>query len=185
MRQFKADGTTGDVSPIPYAAMAANGFAWTTYGYLGGDYTIITANVSGCLLGLYYCQQFYQYRSPAAVVLPYYGGGAAFCASAAAAAAMLPTAQAQTLIGYGGVAVCLAMFSGPLASIQAVIRDKSAASIPFAFTLASTANCTLWTSYGALVIHDPFVYGPNGLGLVASIVQLGLLARFGTGAVPK
>ena len=77
------------------------------------------------------------------------------------------------------------MFSGPLASIQAVIRDKSAASIPFAFTLASTANCTLWTSYGALVIHDPFVYGPNGLGLVASIVQLGLLARFGTGAVPK
>ena len=43
-----------------------------------------------------------------------------------------------------------------------------------AFTLAATANCTLWTSYGALVIHDAFVWGPNGIGLGFSFVQLGL-----------
>ena len=40
---------------------------------------------------------------------------------------------------------------------------------------------TLWTSYGALVIHDPFVWGPNGFGFGMSMVQLGLIARFGTG----
>ena len=63
-----------------------------------------------------------------------------------------------------------------------MLRDRSAASLPLAFTLASTANCTLWTSYGALIIHDPFVYGPNGVGLGFSLVQLALIARFGTGA---
>ena len=38
----------------------------------------------------------------------------------------------------------------------------------------------LWTSYGALVIHDPFVWGPNSMGLAFSLAQLGLIGRFGT-----
>ena len=62
MKQFRADGTTGAVSVMPYAAMAANGLAWTTYGALGSDLTIMLPNASGCVFGLYYCYQFYQYR---------------------------------------------------------------------------------------------------------------------------
>ena len=68
---------------------------------------------------------------------------------------------------------------------QVVLRDRSAVSLPLAFTLASTANCSLWASYGAFVIHDPFVYLPNTAGLGASLVQLGLIARFGAGAAAK
>ena len=74
------------------------------------------------------------------------------------------------------------MFSGPLAAIQTVLRERSAAALPPAFTLASTVNCALWVSYGGLVIGDPFVWAPNGLGFVASITQLGLIARYGNGA---
>ena len=73
MRQFKQDGTTGAVSIIPYAAMAANGCAWTTYGALGADLTIMLPNASGCLFGALYCQQFNKYRDPEAVVLPHVG----------------------------------------------------------------------------------------------------------------
>jgi len=97
------------------------------------------------------------------------------------AAATMPLASAQTMIGYAGCTLTALMFMGPLAAIQTVMRDQSAASLPLAFTLASTANCTLWTSYGALVIHDPFVYGPNGVGLAFSFAQLALIARFGSG----
>jgi solute carrier family 50 (sugar transporter) len=184
MRQFREEGTTGGVSIIPYAAMAANGLAWSTYGALGADLTIMLPNASGCVLGLYYTQQFYKYKAPDAVVLPYIGGATAFSAAVVGAAATMPLETARMAIGYGGVAVCIAMFSGPLAAIQTVLRERSAAAIPLAMALASTANCTLWTSYGALVIHDPFVWGPNGLGLLASVTQLGLIARFGT-AAPK
>lgn len=180
MRQFRADGTTGSVSVMPYAAMAANGAAWTTYGALSSDFTIMIPNFSGLLFGSYYCHQFYSLRSPEATVLPYFGGGAAFVAAVLGAAATLPIASAQTAIGSAGCALTAMMFYGPLAAVGTVLKDRSAASLPLAFTLASTANCTLWTSYGALVIHDPFVYGPNGFGLGMSMVQLGLIARFGT-----
>jgi len=181
MRQFRADGTTGAVSVMPYAAMAANGAAWCTYGALGGDFTIMVPNFSGFVFGSYYCHQFYSYRAPDATVLPYFGGAATFVAAVVGAAATLPLASAQTVIGYAGCTLTALMFMGPLAAIQTVMRDHSAASLPLAFTLASTANCTLWTSYGALVIHDPFVYGPNGVGLAFSCVQLALIARFGSG----
>ena len=184
MGQFRADGTTGGVSLITYAAMACNGLTWTTYGALGSDLTIMLPNASGFILGLYYCQQFYQHRAPDAVVAPYLGVATAFSTAVLGAAVTLPTETARLAIGYGGVAVCIAMFSGPLAAIKTVLHERSAAALPLAFTLASTVNCTLWTSYGALVIHDPFVWGPNGLGFVASVAQLGLIGRFGS-AAPK
>jgi len=182
VRQFRASGTTGAVSVMPYAAMAANGATWCTYGALGMDLTIMAPNFTGLLFGTYYCQQFFRYRAPDAVVVPYFAGGASFVVGVLGAAAALPATSAQTLIGYAGCCLTACMFGGPLAAIRTVLRDRSAESLPLAFTIASTANCTLWTSYGALVIYDPFVWGPNGVGLVFSFVQLGLIARFGSAA---
>ena len=185
MKQFRESGTTGDVSVMPYAAMAANGAAWCTYGALGSDLTIMAPNASGLLFGTYYCYQFYKYRNPDATVVPYFAGGTGFAALAVGAAATLDTASAKMVIGYAGCALTMFMFLGPLTAIRVVLRDRSAASLPLAFTLASTANCTMWTSYGALVIHDAFVWGPNGVGLGFSLVQLGLTARFGTAPPSK
>jgi hypothetical protein len=61
---------------------------------------------------------------------------------------MLPLATATNLIGYLGCGVCAAMFGGPLASMTAVLRDRSAASIPIGFTLFSTVNTSVWLGYG-------------------------------------
>ena len=99
MRQFRNNGTTGDVSALPYAAMAANGAAWTAYGLLNGDYTIMLPNASGFVLGAYYCSQFYIHRAPGATVIPYFGGAAAFVASVGAAASALPAETAKLGIG--------------------------------------------------------------------------------------
>eukprot|EP00962_Isochrysis_galbana_P011129 scaffold3116_cov101-Isochrysis_galbana.AAC.3 len=145
IRQFRAEGTTGSVSSLPYAAMAANGVAWTAYGALGSDTTIMLANIPPALLGTYYCSVFYKYRADGAVALPYFAGAAGFSAAVVAAAITLPAATAQLGIGYGGVAVCTIMFGGPLAAIQTVLRDKSAHSLPLAYTLAGVANCTCGT----------------------------------------
>jgi hypothetical protein len=142
IRQFRAEGTTGSVSSLPYAAMAANGVAWTAYGALGSDTTIMLANVMPAILGTYYCSVFYKYRAEGAVALPYFAGAAGFSAAVVAAALTLPTATAHLGIGYGGVAVCTVMFGGPLAAIQTVLRDKSAHSLPLAYTLAGLVNCT-------------------------------------------
>ncbi len=58
------------------------------------------------------------------------------------------------------------MFSGPLAAIQTVVRERSTNSIPPAFTFASLLNCLLWAGLG-LALADAFVWFPNVLGLVS------------------
>ena len=151
MKQFRESGTTGDVSVMPYAAMAANGAAWFTYGALGSDFTIMVPNVSGLVFGSYYCHQFYTHRAPDATVLPYFGGGAAFVTATTTAAATLPVDDAKTIIGYAGCTLTALMFYGPLAAVGTVLKDKSAASLPLAFTLASTANC----ARPSHIHHDP------------------------------
>ena len=44
IRKFRAEGSTGSVSPVPYAAMCANGAIWCTYGLMTDDPTIWAPN---------------------------------------------------------------------------------------------------------------------------------------------
>jgi len=180
VKQFRDTGTTGNVSMMPYTMMVANGTLWFTYGALLSNPTIMLPNITAIVMGTGYCAAFWRYRSPQASVAPYVGASASICALVIGSAMILPPADAKSVIGYLGCGVCAAMFAGPLASMQSVLRDRSAASLPIGFTLFSTLNTTAWLGYGALVLHDPFIWLPNVLGLGSSLTQIGLIARFGT-----
>ena len=78
-----------------------------------------------------------------------------------------------------GCGIVIVMFGGPLATLKTVWEEKSTASLPFAFSVASFANCLTWTAYGWCVIHDAYVWFPNGLGLLSSLAQFALFAKFG------
>lgn len=71
------------------------------------------------------------------------------------------------------------MFAGPLASMRAVLRDGTAASLPLGFTAFSLANTSSWLAYGLLVLDDPYIWAPNVLGLGSAATQLLLILRFG------
>ena len=179
MKQFKEAGTTGDVSPIPYAAMCVNGFLWVVYGGLKGDMTIIAPNASGFLFGAYYVKTFAQYRAPSVNMTPYYGGTVAMSAAVVGMASVMETSAAIDAIGLTGCAVVAVMFGGPLGSIKTVLKDKNTNSLPVPFTVAAFVNCICWASYGWFVIDDVYVYAPNLAGLAASSAQIALYARFG------
>jgi uncharacterized protein with PQ loop repeat len=66
-------------------------------------------------------------------------------------------------------------------AIRDVLDSKSTAALPFGMTVATFVTCILWTVYGSAVLDNWQIYGPNGLGLLSAIVQLGLFARFGFG----
>jgi len=180
MKKFRKEGTK-EASAIPYAAMVANGAAWCAYGALAPtpDLTIMLANVGGIIFGAYYCVTFWKYMGSASDGPQVISGSLAMVAAIVAAAGLLPAKVAHELIGFAGVALGVLMFSGPLASVQVILRDCSASSLPIGFTLATVANCLLWVAYGALSIHDPLVWGPNVAGLVASAMQLGLYLKYG------
>ena len=180
IRRFREEGTTGSVSPVPYAAMCSNGAIWMSYGFLQDDPTIYLSNIPALVMGGLYAQQFAAHRAAAAPsVLPVYCGFGGVAATCGAIAVTQPPEAAAMAIGCIGSGVCVAMFSGPLLSIRAVLRERSARSIPPAFSVASTANCALWSAYGFLVINDPFIWLPNAAGFAAGATQLGLYLRFG------
>ena len=87
---------------------------------------------------------------------------------------------ASAIIGKVGVFFCIILFASPLAALKNVIKTKSAKSIPLPFTLTCVANCFLWSVYG-LDLKDFNIYFPNLLGLLSSLVQLGLILFYGNG----
>ena len=177
MKQFKAEKSTKEVSPIPYAAMTINGALWVMYGLLKSDFTIILPNISGFFFGAYYTYTFSLYTERN--MIPYYAGIAAGIGFCATMATSLETAAAVNAIGIFGCGIVATMFGGPLGSIKTVIEDKNTDSLPVAFTLATFVNCILWSSYGWLVIDDIYVWGPNLAGLIFSSVQIGLYGKYG------
>lgn len=181
IRKFREEKTTGSVSPVPYAAMCANGAIWCTYGLMTNDPTIWAPNIPACLGGAFYSQQFFAHRAPdAPPTLPVFAGFGSIAGGCATAALVQTPEQAAMTIGYIGSAVCVVMFTGPLAAIRTVLAERSAASIPPAFSLASATNCALWVSYGYIVIGDAFIWVPNAAGFAASTAQLGLWLHFGS-----
>ena len=133
--------------------MVANGTLWFTYGALLSNMTIMLPNISAIVMGTGYVATFIKYKSPQAVVTPYLGASAGLIATTVGSAMLLPLDTAQQVIGYLGCGVCVAMFGGPLTAMGAVLRDKSAASIPLGFTVrprtksrpsCSSALLTFW-----------------------------------------
>ena len=181
MGSFRAEGT-GDSSSMPYAAMVANGAAWCVYAVTSSpspDMTILLANLGGVIFGLAYCWTYRAHMSPGSDAPVLFPAALAVVCGLLAAAATLPAEVAHEVAGYAGVSASVLMFSGPLASVQAILRDCSAKSLPIGFTVAAAANCALWTAYGVFAIEDPLVWGPNLAGLVASATQLALYSKYG------
>ena len=80
-------------------------------------------------------------------------------------------------IGYLSVASLISMFASPLFIINLVIRTKSVEFMPFYLSLATFLMSISFFGYGML-LHDFFIYIPNGIGTVLAIIQLLLYANY-------
>lgn len=69
--------------------------------------------------------------------------------------------QSKLALGWLGDSLSVVMYSGPLAAVGAVIRERSTKAFSFPFTCAMAVNCSLWFLHGAFVMGDPFIYTPG------------------------
>lgn len=79
----------------------------------------------------------------------------------------------EKVMGFVAVAINICMYGSPLEVMASVVRTKSAAALPIAFSAMSFVNCALWVVFGA-VDHDMFVLTPNAIATGLSAVQIGL-----------
>ncbi|TVU34006.1 hypothetical protein EJB05_15832 [Eragrostis curvula] len=83
----------------------------------------------------------------------------------------------QIFVGYLSVASLIFMFASPLSIINLVIKTKSVEYMPFYLSLSMFLMSVSFFAYG-LLLHDFFIYIPNGIGTVLGITQLLLYAYF-------
>lgn len=65
-----------------------------------------------------------------------------------------------------------------------VLDTKSTKNLPAPMAVVTVLNCSLWGTFGLFIINDPFIYGPNILGLASGLTQCALLAKFGIYKAP-
>uniref|UniRef100_A0A7S2SSR1 Sugar transporter SWEET1 n=1 Tax=Rhizochromulina marina TaxID=1034831 RepID=A0A7S2SSR1_9STRA len=188
--EFCRKGSTGRLPLLPYSGMMLSGFSWAFYGVLTEASHVFLPNAFGLCAGALYFACFCWNVPREANWLPgtvrdHLAAAAVVLVVAIAAVASLPKDLGVMVIGWLGCILCVVMFSGPLASVQTILKERSTRSLPLPFTIAVSINCTLWTIYGAFVANDPFLYVPSLMGILSAAVQLSLFARFGCNSSPS
>jgi hypothetical protein len=143
------------------------------------DLSIIAANLSAVLFGLFYVQQFIRHNSGFYDLRKYFAGLGCVCFLVTVVISTLATERAQTVLGIVNLFVSLAFFGGPLSAIKDVINTSSTQNLPLPTAIATTVNCALWIGYSVLITGDAFVFVPNIMGLAAGCAQLALFAHYG------
>jgi len=189
VQNIMREKTVGSLPLLPYSSMCVNAFMWMTYGILKKDSKVWAPNFFGLVCGLNYFYQFQKHCLKSATNLPgtvsqHFNYSALFIAFTTLSAITLNTQLAATLIGRVAVVICIILFSSPLAALRTVVETRNAKSIPLPFTLTCILNCFLWTVYG-FDLGDFNIYFPNLLGLMSSVVQLGLILFYGNGNPAK
>jgi len=164
--------------------MIGCGFVWGMYGILSNDMTIMAPNLIGVVSGAYYMYHFINNCPPTFKTKPHILGVTALTLWTTGCALMMDKATALHLLGLTGDAVVIALFGGPLVAIKSILKDKSTKNLPFEFTMIAFLNTAFWTGYGTLVIHDPYVWIPNGIGLCFTTLQMSFFLRFGIENAP-
>ena len=91
-----------------------------------------------------------------------------------------PHYYARQTIGFAADFGSIFMYSGPMAAVRAVLREKNAASLPLPFTIMCFLNGFCWFVYGWFVLRDVILWGPSIIGVFLSTTQLFLICYFGS-----
>ena len=186
IRQVEKDKTVGGLPLLPYSSMIANCFLWLVYGVLREEPKVWGTNLIGFLFGLFYFMRFIKFSPSKSPTLPgsvrqHVNVVLSLFAITLAFVYLSPVKDPAGLVGNAAVLFCVAMFGSPLAALKHVLETKSAKSIPLPFTVATVANCFLWSVTGLFDMKDANIYVPNLIGLAFGMAQVALKFIFGGG----
>jgi len=186
-RRIVRNGSTEQFSAMPYIYSLLNCLICMWYGLPFVSYGVIlvtTVNSIGAAFQLAYTAVFIAFADAkerlkvsgllAAVFL-------VFGLIVYVSLALLDHNTRQTFVGYLSVASLIFMFASPLSIINLVIRTKSVEYMPFYLSFSMFLMSVSFFIYGVL-LHDFFVYIPNGIGTILGIIQLLLYAYFRKGS---
>ncbi|XP_074584818.1 bidirectional sugar transporter SWEET2a-like [Curcuma longa] len=175
-RRIVRNRSTQEFSGSPYVYSLMNCLICMWYGlpWVAGVVLVATVNSAGAAFQIVYVVLFLLYADRprkirmAAMLI------AVLCAFATiiyVSLEFLDQPMRKAFVGYLSVASLISMFASPLFIINLVIRTRSVEFMPFYLSLATFLMSLSFFAYGGL-LHDFFIYIPNGIGTLLGAVQL-------------
>jgi hypothetical protein len=165
--------TTGNLSSFPYSALMINSFGGVLYGIMKDDSVIVYPAIIGlivsavCLISCY-CYGSYRHQLAREVMI--------ITISSIFATWMFLQAQIHTFGMYCSI-TSLLLVASPLAVLQNAFDNvgstiSAKVTVPYYMTVLMWTYSLIWMAHGAVVVHDPLMYGPHILGLMISTFGL-------------
>lgn len=180
MRRMRS---TGPFKFGPFFSMLCNYAIGCLYGHVTNDSGIVFSRASSAMVTLYYMWVFYRVRTPEDEAEMRMWGLVAAVGGLLLFGLMafgLPTESRVHALGGLGLVASVFMSAAPLLNLRAILRTRSAASIPFGMTVTTIVCNTAWGVYGNMR-GDSIIAAQNFSGVGFSVVQLGLILLFGRG----
>ncbi|XP_042374496.1 bidirectional sugar transporter SWEET2a-like [Zingiber officinale] len=182
-RRIIRNESTEEFSGSPYVYSLMNCLICMWYGLpcVGGVVLVATVNSAGAVFQSAYVGVFIFYADQARklrMIAMFMGVLCTFIAIVYASLEFFDPLNRKTFVGYLSAASLISMFASPLFIINLVIRTRSVEFMPFYLSLATTLMSLSFFVYGML-LHDFFIYIPNGIGALLGAVQLLLYGYYG------
>ncbi|KAJ4781804.1 Bidirectional sugar transporter SWEET [Rhynchospora pubera] len=171
-------------SPIPYIATAIGCTVWVLYGLPivhPHSILIITTSGPGLVIELFYVILFILYsqgKKRLQVFTTLVASIVVLGVLAVLIIMLVHTHEHRSMIlGILGGMLNIISYGSPLSVMKMVIQTKSVEYMPFYLSMAIFFNTVCWTAYG-LIIFDPYITIPNGVGVIFATAQLLLHAIY-------
>ncbi|KAJ3074459.1 hypothetical protein HDU98_011242 [Podochytrium sp. JEL0797] len=181
VNQCIKNGELGAVNTLPFALCAMNASIWIIYSWYIRDYFIFLPNVIGYISSLYFTLSLLPISPPQTVrqiTLAVCGMSTFIFLSTGFVFLVNPDQDTgKLLMGCFANVVLVLFYGSPLAVCFKVMRERDTSSLNLMIGVVCAINCILWTAYG-FAVQNPFIYSPNGAGLIFSIFQILLIFLF-------
>uniref|UniRef100_J3L0U5 Bidirectional sugar transporter SWEET n=2 Tax=Oryza brachyantha TaxID=4533 RepID=J3L0U5_ORYBR len=186
-KRIVRNGSTEQFSAMPYIYSLLNCLICLWYGLPFVSYGVVlvaTVNSIGAVFQLAYTATFVAFADAkqrvkvSSLLVMVFG---VFALIVYASLVLFDHQTRQLFVGYLSVASLIFMFASPLSIINLVIRTRSVEYMPFYLSLSMFLMSISFFAYGVL-LHDFFIYIPNGIGTVLGIIQLVLYSYFRKGS---
>ena len=154
----------GTLNPLPLALMSISTISWLVYGLSIGDPFVTLSNLPGAIasigmiaytLPLLQSAPRAQLRTTQTIVLG--GAGMVLSMWTYLVLSKVSAASSSSALGLFASAIFVCLCASPLSTITSVVKERDASSILMPLTLATCANCLLWSAYG-MITKNHFVW---------------------------
>ena len=178
----------GPLNPVPLAVSFVNLFGIVVYGGIINDMFILLGvslgvglNFIGCTTAIALLSsqgRILEVRQMERLIL---SGVYLWVFLALAAVTFLQSrTQLETAMGITTCATTILYYCAPLSSVRIIIAMRDATSLYLPMLVMNLISASLWFSYGLFGAKNIWIYLPNALGLVVTLVQLSVKLYYGS-----